>query len=418
MQKLFILIFLYTIAGLSVFNHANAFEVETVFHGVLDVRATSTDSLTSYTQGGYGKFALDNGETLSLAQAGGEVSLIWDSGISAHVVANAYNNDNNFDIGITEAYLKYTGLPNESGYRWQSKLGIFYPRISLENNAYAWASKNTLNSSSMNTWIGEEVRVLGNELTLTRLGKFNKNAFDVSFSLSTFVNNDPSGSLLSWHGWTISNRQTLWTERIKLPAFRARMEGYDLYTQASKSDPFIELDDRIGAHLRAEVKFHKKGTLSAGYYNNNAKPYIVEYGQYGWKTRFTHIDLRWLLPKGFVLTSQVLHGDTLMQSPNKQDVVNNDYTSGYMAITKRVKAHRFTARVEKFNVKDNDTTLGDNNTERGKAATLNYTYRLSKPWFVSSEFTWIDSYRPARMYTNNPIDLTERQLTLAARYFY
>lgn len=396
----------------------NAYEIETTFHGVIDLRATVTDSLASYTQSGYGKFALDDGEALSLSQAGGELLLAWDSGISAHVVANAYKNDGDFKIGLTEAYLKYSGIPNASGYRWKSKLGIFYPRISLENNAYAWASKNTLNSSSMNTWIGEEIRVLGNEITLTRLGKFTKNPFDLSLTISAFVNNDPSGSMLSWHGWTISNKQTLWTEKIQLPYFKARMKGYDLYTQNSNSDPFLELDDRVGGHVRAEIKFHKKGAFSAGYYNNNGKPYIVENGQYAWRTRFTHIDLTWLLPQGVVLTSQLLHGDTLMQSHERKDVVNNDYTNGYIALTKRIKAHRVTTRVEKFNVKDNDQTRGDNNTEQGKAFTLNYTYRLSKPWFLSTEFTWIDSHRPARMYTNNLIDLTEKQLALAARYFY
>jgi len=203
---------LFTLTPLLFAQATLASTVETTFHGVLDFRATATDSLTSYTDGGYGKFALDDGETLSLSQAGGELTFAWDNGISTHVVANAYKNNSDFQIGLTEAYLKYSGLPNASGYRWQSKLGIFYPRISLENNAYAWASKNTLNSSSMNTWIGEEIRVLGNEITLTRLGRINKDPFDLSVTVSAFVNNDPSGSLLSWHGWTISNKQTLWTD--------------------------------------------------------------------------------------------------------------------------------------------------------------------------------------------------------------
>jgi hypothetical protein len=392
--------------------------MESTFHGVLDFRATVTDSLNSYTKGGYGKFGSDDGEHITLSQAGGEVILSWENGLSAHLVANAYNNNNDFKLGITEGYIKYSSLPNASGYRWQTKLGIFYPKISLENNAYAWASKNTLNSSSLNTWIGEEVRVLGNEVTLTRLGRINNNSFDLSFSLSAFVNNDPSGSLLSWHGWTISNRQTLYSEKLPLPYFRARMKGYDLYEQASSSDPFLEVDDRIGGHIRAEVKFHKKGAISAGYYNNNGKPYIVDNGQYGWKTRFTHIEIKWLLPKSIVLTSQILQGDTLMQNSEQADVVNNDYTNAYIALSKRIKAHRITSRIEAFNVKDNDHTLGDNNTENGKAFTVNYSYRISKPWFLSAEYTWIDSHRPARQYTNLPVNLIEKQLTLAARYFY
>ena len=392
--------------------------VESSFHGLLDIRATSTSSLKSYTNGGWGKFALNNGQALSLSQAGGVFAFSWDSGFSAHLVANAYKNNDDFSIGLTEGYVKYSGLPNEHGYRWESKLGIFYPKISLENNAYAWASKSTLNSSSLNTWIGEEIRVLGNEISLTRLGKITKDPFDLSFNLSTFINNDPSGSLLSWHGWTMSNRQTLWTEKVQLTNFDARMEGYDLHGQASSSDPFLEVDDRIGAHVRAEIKLHRQGALSVGYYNNNGKPYIVDNGQYAWKTRFVHVDLTWLLPKGIVLTSQFLSGDTLMQSPNRRNIVSNTYNNGYISITKRINLHRLTARIEKFNVKDKDNTLGDNNTENGKAFTLNYSYRISKPWFLSIEHSWINSHRPARSYTNNPVDLIEKQTTLAARYFY
>ena len=405
---------------LSVFlpQQSYAFGVEVNFHGLIDLRATVTDSLTSYTKGGYGKFGSDDGEEITLSHAGGQVTLTWDNGISAHLVANAYNNNGDFKLGLTEGFLKYSGLPNASGYRWQTKLGAFYPRISLENNAYAWASKNTLNSSSLNTWIGEEVRVLGNEVTLTRLGRINNNSFDLSLSLSAFVNNDPSGSMLSWHGWTISNRQTLYYEKIQLPNLKALQEPLALSEQALSSDPFLDVDGKVGGHIRAEVKFHKKGAISAGYYNNNGTPYIVENGQYAWKTRFAHVELSWLLPKGILLTSQVLKGDTLMQNRERMDVVNNDYINGYIALSKRIKAHRITSRIERFNVKDNDTTIGDDNTERGKAFTLNYTYRLSKPWFLSTEFTWLDSYRPARSYTNDPINLTERQLSFSARYFY
>ena len=161
MQKHIIKIIIF----LSIYS-AHLLAVESSFRGIVDLRVSTTNSLKSYTTGGWGKFALNNGQAFSLSQAGGALTLSWDNGISAHLVANAYKNNDNFSAGITEAYVKYGGLPNDSGYRWQSKLGIFYPKISLENNAYAWASKNTLNSSSLNTWIGEEIRVLGNEISL------------------------------------------------------------------------------------------------------------------------------------------------------------------------------------------------------------------------------------------------------------
>ena len=107
-----------------------------------------------------------------------------------------------------------------------------------------------------------------------------------------------------------------------------------------------------------------------------------------------------------------------MQSPLRRDVVNNDYKSAFIALSKRIKKHRMTIRLEEFSVTDNDLTVGDNNNEYGKSATLNYTYRYSKPVFLSLEYNWLNSYRPARMYTEQAIDLTERQWQLATRYFF
>lgn len=396
----------------------NVFATEYKVHGVLDLRATSANTLESYVDGGYGKFTSGDGDNISLAQAGIELSAEWDTGISAHIVANGYSDENDTTMGITEAYLKYRSLPNSSGYRWQTKAGIFYPEISLENNAFAWASRNTLNSSAINTWLGEEIRVLGGELALTRLGKFNDSNYDISIAASGFVNNDPAGALLSWHGWTIGNRQTLWAESKAIPNFRARMPGYDLNGQAAKSDPFLELDDNWGFHIRSKIKVHNKGEITLGYYDNKATPYMVENGQYGWRTRFTHAGFSWRLPYAVELSAQYLTGDTLMQSPLRMDVVNNDYASGYLAVSKRIKKHRFTLRLEEFSVNDNDKTVGDNNNEYGKSATSNYTYRYSKPLLLSVEYNWINSQRSARMYVGKPVQLVERQWQLAARYFF
>ena len=113
-----------------------------------------------------------------------------------------------------------------------------------------------------------------------------------------------------------------------------------------------------------------------------------------------------------------------MQSESQMDVVNNDYASGFVALHYNWqtivanKKHKRTLRVEDFSVTDNDDTWGDNNNEQGQAVTLNHSYRLSKPWFLSAEFTVIDSHRPARYYTAQPVDLIERQWQLAARYFF
>ena len=420
---------IFIICLLSVFIVRPTYAVDYDLHGIIDVRATSTDSLTSYLAGGQGKFGLSDGSQLSLAQAGLQVGINWDNGISAHGIFNAFYTDmgdypNDSALGVTEGYLKYRTIPNSAGYRWQTKVGVFYPEISLENAAYAWASKDTLNSSSLNTWIGEEVRVLGSEVKLTRLGKLTNNNYDLSLSGTLFTNNDPSGALLAWHGWTMSSRQTLWTEKRTFPWFPARDPAGDLAGQADKSDPFLELDHKAGYHIRAAWKLHHKGELSAGYYNNRAVPYKVKKGQYGWNTRFFHLGAKWQLNNNLVFIAQYLDGNTLMQSDFQEDVVNNSYANGFVSLTYKwglfalSTKHKSTLRLEKFSVDDNDSTLGDNNNETGQGLTFNHSYRVGKHWFLSSEFNYIDSHRPARYYTHQAVDLIEKQVQLAARYFF
>ncbi|MGJ8692295.1 MAG: hypothetical protein ACSHW0_07420 [Thalassotalea sp.] len=398
---------------------SQALAAEFSAQGVVDVRLTHNDTITSFRDGGYGKFDLTNGENFSLAQAGISIKAEWDSGLSAHIVANGYQQNNTTRAGLTEGYLKYLSLPNESGYRWQSKLGFFYPEISLENNAIAWASKNTLNSSAINTWIGEEVRVLGNEYSLVRLGKFHDSQFDVSGTLGVFKNNDPSGALLAWHGWTVGNRQTLWTEKVTLPPLLALQTGNPLDgQQAVASDPFYEVDNNFGWHGNAKLKWHKKGKILVGYYNNKAQPFLVEKGQYGWRTRFYHLGFEWHFTNAWQLTGQYLYGDTLMQNSDRDNIVKNDYSSAYLALSKRFKQHRYTLRVEEFSVRDKDSFAFDNNNETGNSFTVNYTYRWSKPLFLALEHNWINSTRYARAYSDQKIKLIEQQSQLSLRYFF
>ncbi|MGB1297511.1 MAG: hypothetical protein ACPG8A_04505 [Psychrobium sp.] len=402
----------------SILVSSTAMGAQTHIKGVVDVRASFVDSVTSYAAGGYGKLGLDDGNQLSLAQAALELGIEWDNNVSLHVIGNSYANEFEQNLGLTEAYLKYRSLPSENGYRWQNRTGIFYPKISLENNAIGWASINTLNSSTINTWIGEEVRVLGSEFSITRLGKFNNSVYDTTVSLTAFTNNDPTGALLAWHGWTIGNQQTLWTESREIAPFLAHQPGGDIAGQAQKSDPFKEIDNRIGYHLNVEIKRAKKGRIAAGFYNNRGRPYIVENGQYAWQTRFAHVGGVWNFDKTLQLSAQALYGDTLMQHPTRRDAVNNDYHSAYIALSKRMAKHRLTTRIESFGIKDNDLTVGDNNDEHGVALTLSYQYRLTKGWFLGAEYNGIDSYRPSRWYANQPRKLKEHQLQFSARYFF
>jgi len=387
--------------------------------GLIDIRAVHVNGdnkVGSYLSGDYGKFRYGQGAGIALSQLAIQYKYELNNQISTTIIANAFADENQTDIGVTEGYLSYRGLPSSNGWRAKTKLGLFYPQISLENKATAWSTPYTLTSSSLNNWVGEEFRHSGAAITIEKLGKFSKSKHDFSLELAVFQNNDTAGAMLAWHGWAIGSRQSLLQEKLVVQPFNARTG--DLKDQAALSDPFIELDNRWGTHLIAQWRWQHKLKANIGYYDNNADTTVVKNGQYAWSTKFSHLGFKYKLNKQLELTGQYMRGTTFMQSPYGDKVVDNDFHSAFLMLRKYWQSHHLAVRVEEFSVDDNDTTVGDNNKEYGKALTLSYRYKLSRSSFIHSEYNWLDSTRPSRSYVSLPIELTEQQFQIAYRYYF
>ena len=392
-------------------------ELEHKWSGLVDLRYTSTDSFESYPTGGVGKFRYSDGSGPSVAQAGVKYQLILDDW-SFNWVGMAYLDDEKNKLGTTEAFVRYRGTPNESGYRQQVRIGFMYPQISMENIATAWASPYTLTYSTQNTWLGDEVRHVGLEWSLDRLGKNHNSDHDLNLTLSAFQYNDPTGSLLAWHGWTQSSRQTLWGEQMPFPIPPALLPGNMLETQAPVSDPFVELDSDFGYHIKFD--WHWKRTLKVriGHYDNQAADDIVKIGQYTWRTQFSHLGFEWRVASNTQVIGQYMQGDTRMRVANDFDVVGLDFTNSFVMVTQRINKHRWTARYEQFNNEDFDDIWGDNNDDQGDAFTISYQYRLDKGLYLAMEYNQINSLRPSRQYQSRPIVASESQWHTGLRYFF
>lgn len=387
--------------------------------GIVDLRIHQVDSdaeSESYLNRDYGKFRFDNGSGISLGQLGLKHQLTFENNWSTTLVANGFSEQGNFAFGVTEAYLGYKGLPSENGWRISSKLGVFYPAISVENIATAWSSPYTITSSSLNNWIGEELRNTGVELSIERLGKFSDSDHNFQVDIALFQNNDTTGAMLTWHGWTLGSRQTLLQEKLSVQNFPARAGM--LSVQAANSDPFIELDNRWGAHVSAEWRYKNKVEFNAGYYDNHAQKGLVEQGQYTWTTAFYHAEFKAKLSHNVEISSQLMVGDTYMNSPTGLRVVGSDFDNAFVMIRHFKGSHHIAARVEAFSVSDLDATPGDNNHESGKAFTTAYRYKVNRKSFLLAEFNWVNSHRPSRYYYYQPTSLIERQYQLAYRYYF
>ena len=411
-----------SIIGLLVLGHSSAHAVEYSFSGMVEVAAVDVNgSGKSFAQGGWGKFRFnnDNQAGLVLNQLILSNKLSITDTISASVTALGYQDDVNNEFGITEAYLQYKGLPTNSGYRFSGRAGILYPHISMNNVQVGWTSPYTVSYSTINSWIAEELRHLGLEASVERLGKFHDSDWDIKFTASLLTQNDPTGALLAWHGWNIHNRQSTWKEKLQLPAFPALLDGGALQTQAWQTEPFREVDDKVGYHFVTEWKSKKHRTkFNLGYYDNNADPFIEEGGQYAWHTKFVHGGLTHKLTRNDTVILQFMHGSTLMQNWARTDIVNNQFTSATLMVSHSWGDTRLTGRAEVFDVEDNDLTPGDYNDESGSAFTLSLQHKFSKQWIMFLEGTMIDTRRFERAMRTGSEHQTERLVQVTARYYF
>ena len=400
------------------FNTAVVDAVETSFKGLVDIRAyrVNSDGADSYLKGDYGKFRYDDGAGIALGQLAGQFHLDWQNNWSATLVANAFADKGNEAVGITEAYFQYKGLPSDAGWRFKSKVGIFYPLISMENVATAWSTPYTLTSSTLNNWVGEEFRNTGVNFSIEKLGKFSNSDHSFSADISLIQDNDPAGAMITWHGWTIGSRQTLMQERLKLQAFPARQQ--DLAAQAGESDPFLELDDRWGVHVSANWKYKNLAKVNLGYYDNHAEEGVVVDGQYTWTTEFTHLGVKFKPAKQWEIIGQYMAGSTYMVSPTGIRVVDATFDNSFILLRHFWSVHHLALRLEHFNVDDLDFTWGDNNDEKGNAVSLAYRYKLDRQNYLLVEYNWVDSERPSRKYVGQQQDLIESQIQIGYRYYF
>lgn len=376
-----------------------------------------TSGHPSWTEGFVGKLRYqDDGVVLNRAFLDYKGRLT--DTLRAHVVLEGYDDDLGSAIDFTQAYLEWRPVPR-SETRYRLKVGAFYPRISMENVDPGWSSRYTLNSSAINTWVAEELRSTGAELTLSRRPASMGGAHTFSLNLAAFIGNDPAGSLLAWKGWSVHDRQSRFSDDLPLPPLPQIQPGRMFAAQDPYVEPFQEIDDEIGYYLNAEWRFGNKLLVRAMHYDNRAVPTVIENGQYGWTTKFDHIGIQTTLPGDIGFVGQWMTGSTVMGPVmNGAHAVDVEYDSFFTLLTRAFDKHRVTARYDHFDITQNDRTPEDNNPENGHAWTLSYQYGFSDKMSLAAEWLSIKTHHCAWIYYGiSPTETeTQTQVTLRLRF--
>src|SRR5687767_8692090 len=145
------------------------------YRGNIEVQAFINNSSQSWYSGGWSKLRYDKDSfPVQLGKAGLHLDFRLTDTLWARTLSTAYT-DPDFDPNIVEAYLNYRPVPR-GPLRIRAKAGAFYMPLSTENIGIAWSSPYSTTWSVINSWVGEELRVIGSEIIVDWSGRSRQSA--------------------------------------------------------------------------------------------------------------------------------------------------------------------------------------------------------------------------------------------------
>jgi hypothetical protein len=365
---------------------ADLFSRETV-SGVIDLRAANAGGERSWTDGGFGKLRF--GETTTAQIAGADLvwkprfSWAWSAMVDVQAQAGQRR-----PLDLGEAFVSFKPTP-KGPTRFSARAGLYYPSISLEHGGGAWLVSDTITPSAINSWVGEELKVVGLEATLAH--RFSAD-FEVSASAAVFGYDDTAGTLLALRGWALHDLKSSSQGRFGLPPLSPFMAAL----QPRFTSSLNELDSRAGWYGQATWR-QGPVALSAFYEDNRGDRIAVNSDlEWSWQTRFWAFSADVDLTPDWRLRAQALTGTSRMGYATPQIWIDVDYQAAYAMLTRGWTADALSARLDAFAVGDRSWKLADPNQEHGWALTGAWRHTLNDHADLLVEALYVDSDRPAR----------------------
>ena len=384
------------------FGQADLFGPENIEANV-DLRASVVGGEDSFLEGGFGKLRYGGaGGDTALRGRVASLDLAWKPQISwnfSGLVSLSYQAQLENNPDLSEAFLKFQSSPAET--KFAARAGLFWPPVSQEHSGGNWLVTDSITPSAANSWIGEEVKVLGLEGTVeTALSEH-----ELALTGAVFLHNDMSGTLLTYRGWALHDVRITMNGDVPLPPLSPSKVPF----QDTITSPFWEVDDKVGFYGRLDWTPPLPVTFNAFYYDNRGDRVSSRALQTSWRTRFWNVGAMASLGESTEAKSQVMWGNTLVGPDTPMGIPGDvDFTTAYLLVSRQVGAGRITARADWFETTDNSFVASDNNNEEGWAATLAYRRPLTDFADVLVEVLHVDSNRPARV-TNGGIAADQGQ---------
>ncbi|MFA6112677.1 MAG: hypothetical protein WC729_01765 [Sphingomonas sp.] len=373
---------------------------------LLDARLVGADGSRSFVDGGLGKTRFSGGSNgdFRVRPLPVEADLIWQprftNSLSA-TVSGAWQRDQENDFDLLESFVTFNP-PSSGKLRFSAKAGLYWPEISLEHaTGGAWSTVYTITPSAINSWVGEEVKVIGTEATASlSLGEH-----QVSATAGLFGFNDTSGTLLSFRGWALHDVKATAFGHFQLPP----LNPFIRLLQQSETRSLIDIDHRVGYYARLEWRPPTPFTVNVFYYDNRGDPQAFEpTGQWGWRTRFLNAGLTAELDSRTRVLMQGMTGATQMGfKTNGQVWVHTRFQSAYILVTHQIDKVAITGRIEAFGTHEMGSEMSPRESENGWALTAAARWTISNNVTGFAEALHVRSDRGVR--TDIGLPATEHQ---------
>lgn len=381
-----------------------------------DLRISGINGEQGWTDGGFGK--LRNGTTDGGRAIGelGQAALVWQPRLTwslAGTVVVAASGGDHPEAGLSEAFLTFKPL-SDAPVRFSARVGLMWPPVSLEHSGADWAVTQTVTPSAINSWISEEVKLVGAEMTGSgRIGEHT-----ITATAAVFDANDTSGALLTFRGWAMHDRLAYAFHKQPLPPLNEFME----YVQPRYSHPVLEMDpgvlSRPGFYAKLAWDPPFPVHVEVLHYDNNGDPEAVnDVLEWGWRTRFDNIGLVAEPGPGWQLRAQAMAGRTLMGLQERGLIwIDTRFRSAYAMVTRQLADASISARIDLFGTRNRGSIVTSEDNEDGWAATVAARKALGGGVVGLVEYLHIESSREARARLGIPADQKQDQVQLSLRW--
>jgi len=228
-------------------------------------------------------------------------------------------------VGVVEAFVEANA--NFGSDRLRVLGGAFFIPTSRENIDALWESPYTITPSALNSWLGEEFRPVGFDVSwrhrLKRLGALTGGA-------TVYRGNDTFGALPIDRGWALTDRWALLGEHVRV--------NDRLFTSVS-----AETDGRLGWSTRAKWN-NDRGAFQITRIDNRSD--ARQYGDLlNWATRYNIVGADYSFGP-WTMVGEAAWGTTAVERRSGRR--SSPIRSSYLLLSRRFSKMRASVRFDEF----------------------------------------------------------------------